>query len=52
MRAGFESDVSSLFFFSASPCRIEHIAGTHDYLLNEWMHGWMDGPIQGKLNVS
>ena len=48
MRARLESDVSLLIFFPASPCRIVHIASTHDYLLNEWM----DGPIQGKLNVS
>lgn len=40
MRARLESDVSLLIFFSASPCRIERIASTHDYLLNEWMDGW------------
>ena len=40
VRAGFESGVS-LPCFSAFPCRTEHTAGTHDYLLN----GWMDGSI-------
>ena len=51
MRAGFESDVSSLFFFPASPCRIEHIAGTHDYLLNEWMDGWTN-PRKAECELS
>lgn len=39
------------FFFPASPCRIEHIAGTHDYLLNEWMDGWTN-PRKAECELS
>ena len=38
-------------FFPASPCRIEHIAGTHDYLLNEWMDGWTN-PRKAECELS
>lgn len=47
----YKGRISGWIFFTistASPCGAEHMAGTHDYLLNERLDGWRDR----KLNVS
>ena len=41
MRAGFESDVSSLFFFSCISLQ-NWAYSRHPWLPVEWMDGWMD----------